>query len=210
VLVWGQQWLHTPWSFPSPSANVFYPLFSCKFCLLSYMLHQPQTHHIITSLRWKPLKHTFNFFQAHTIEIVKTLETSHAQTHFNFKKLTKALSWRFQKACFCLSFLMKLQKACFAWAFSWNFKRLASLEFSHTKCSPSKHFSYITLSYFAKFNVLEQLELTQIWAEIQNATKIGAFPNFTPPSFFVFIVLVLCYMTHPIFCLNVKYMLWIL
>jgi hypothetical protein len=34
--------------------------------------------------------------------------------------------------------------------------------------------------------VLEQLELTQIWAEIHNATKIGAFLNFTPCFFFCF------------------------
>jgi hypothetical protein len=53
------------------------------------MLHQPQTHHMVISLHWKSLKHTFNFLQAHTIEIVKTLESSHAQTHFNSKNSPK-------------------------------------------------------------------------------------------------------------------------
>ncbi len=84
------------------------------------MLHQPPIHHIVTSLRWKPLKHTFNFFQAHTIEIVKTLESSHAQTNFNSKNLPKL--------------------------FHRDSKKLASLELSHETSKGFPHLNFQTQS----------------------------------------------------------------
>lgn len=83
--------------------------------MLLAFLHAPSTsnpsHGYLSSLETS---------QAHTIEIVKTLESSHAQTHFNSKNLPKL--------------------------FDQDFKKLASIELSHETSKGFPHLNFHTQS----------------------------------------------------------------
>jgi hypothetical protein len=98
--------------------------------ILLAFLHAPSTsnpsHNYLSSLETSQAhiqflsSRRFNFFQAHTIEIVETLETSHAQTHFNLKNLPKL--------------------------FHEDSKKLALLELSHETSKALPHLNSLTQS----------------------------------------------------------------